>query len=186
MLELTAAYGDGWYPMMVTSAQEYASKLEYHPHLGSSSRARAEGHHPGSAPLRRGRPHQPEARALLRSKAIRAFGLAAPAELWARAGAAHPFGEQFRGYVDLIPERHDRAEIDEAISAVPPKLMEEGPLLWGMPEQVAGKLRAFGEAGLRHVVLAPVSGLVSRASMIYSLRAVLNYHPLPHGQPLMP
>ena len=28
MLKLTANYGDGWYPTMVGSPQEYASKLE--------------------------------------------------------------------------------------------------------------------------------------------------------------
>ena len=55
---------------------------------------------------------------------------------------------------------------------MPPELLEDGPLLWGTAEQVVGKLRAFGEAGLRHVVLAPVSGLVSRSAAIYSFRAI--------------
>ena len=49
--------------------------------------------------------------------------------------------------------------------------MTEGPLLWGTPEQVAAKLRAFGDAGVRHVVLAPVSGLVSRRAALYGLWA---------------
>ena len=53
-------------------------------------------------------------------------------------------------------------ELEEAIAAVPPGLVEEGPLMWGTPEQLASQLRGFGEVGLRHVVLAPVSGLVSR------------------------
>jgi phthiodiolone/phenolphthiodiolone dimycocerosates ketoreductase len=43
--------------------------------------------------------------------------------------------------------------------------------LWGTPEQVALKLRDFGDAGLRHVVLAPVSGLVSKKAALYGLRA---------------
>jgi phthiodiolone/phenolphthiodiolone dimycocerosates ketoreductase len=49
--------------------------------------------------------------------------------------------------------------------------LTEGPLAWGTPEQVADKLRAFGKVGLRHVVLAPVSGLVSRRAAIYGIRA---------------
>ena len=109
---------------------------------------------------------------MLETKAIRAFGLAAPAELWRKAGAEHPFGEHFRGYVDFLPERYDRRTIEEAIAAVPPGLVDEGPLLWGTPEQVADKLGAFGEVGLRHVVLAPVSGLVSRRAAIYGIRVM--------------
>ena len=101
----------------------------------------------------------------------RAFGLAAPAELWRKAGAEHPFGKDFCGYVDLVPERYDRATIEEAIAAVPPRLVDEGPLMWGTPEQIADELEAFGEAGMRHVVLAPVSGLVSRRAALYGMRA---------------
>ena len=43
--------------------------------------------------------------------------------------------------------------------------------MWGTPEQLAGQLRAFVEVGLRYVVLAPVSGLVSRKAAIYGIRA---------------
>ncbi len=108
---------------------------------------------------------------MLMTKAIRSLGLSAPAELWRKSGAEHPFGEHFRGYVDFVPERYDRGTLEEAIAAVPPGLVDEGPLMWGTPEQVASKLRSFGEAGLRHVVLAPVSGLVSKRAAIYGLRA---------------
>ena len=61
--------------------------------------------------------------------------------------------------------------MDEAIAAVPADMIAEGPLLWGSPQQVAAKLRAFGDAGLRHVVLAPVSGLVSKKAALYGLWA---------------
>jgi len=73
--------------------------------------------------------------------------------------------------VDFVPERYDRRTIEEAIAAVPPELANEGPLMWGTPEQVAGKLKAFGEVGLRHVDLAPVSGLVSKRAALYGIRA---------------
>lgn len=172
MLELTATYGDGWYPTMLTSPQEYAAKLEI---IRSTARAGGRDARAVTPALHRFlvvAPTEREVRALLGHKAIRFFALAAPAELWRRVGARHPFGEPFRGYVDLVPERYDRPMLEDAIAAVPPELVAEGPLLWGTPEQVAGKLRAFEEAGLRHVVLAPVSGLVSRSAAIYSLRAI--------------
>src|SRR3712207_9372296 len=89
---------------------------------------------------------------LFRSKAVRYGALLAPADLWRKAGSEHPFGEGFRGYFDVVPEGYDRKTLDEALAAVPTEMIGYG-LLWGTPEQVASKLRRFGEVGLRHVVL---------------------------------
>ncbi len=171
MLGLTGRYGDGWYPTAVVSPSEYADKL-------ATVRAAAAdaGRDPASITpaLHRftviGATEQ-EARAMLETKAIRLLGLGAPADLWRQAGAVHPLGEHFNALVDFVPDRHDRRMIEEAIAAVPDAVMTEGPLLWGTPEQVVAKLQAFGDAGLRHVVLAPVSGLVSKHAALYGLWA---------------
>ena len=108
---------------------------------------------------------------MLETKVIRALGLMAPADLWRQAGAVHPFGEHFNALVDFVPDHYNRQTMDAAIAAVPAALMAEGPLLWGTPKQVVAKLRAFGDSGLRHVVLAPVSGLVSKHAALYGLWA---------------
>ncbi len=172
MLELTGRCGDGWYPTAVVSPQEYAAKL-----ATVRGAALEAGRNPAAITpaLHRftviGATEQ-EARAMLETRAIRALGLMAPAELWRHAGAVHPFGEHFNALVDFVPDHYTRQAVDEAIAAVPTALMTEGPLLWGTPNQVVAKLRAFGDSGLRHVVLAPVSGLVSRRATLYGLRAV--------------
>jgi phthiodiolone/phenolphthiodiolone dimycocerosates ketoreductase len=171
MLGLTGIYADGWYPTMVVSPEEYAAKLQ-----AVRDAAKQAGRDPQEITPALHRfivvgPTEQETRAMLQTRVIRALGLATPAELWRKAGSEHPFGEDFRGYVDFLPERYDRKMIEEAIAAVPPGLVEESPLLWGTPEQVASKLRAFGEGGLRHVVLAPISGLVSKRAAIYGIWA---------------
>lgn len=171
MLELTATYGDGWYPTMLGSPHEYAAKLETIRASALEAGRDPEAITPALHRFVVVGPTEQETRAMLETKAIRAFGLAAPAELWRKVGAEHPFGEHFRGYVDFVPGRYDRRTIEEAIAAVPPGLVEEGPLMWGTPEQLAGTLGAFGEVGLRHVVLAPVSGLISKRAAIYGIRA---------------
>jgi len=45
-------------------------------------------------------------------------------------------------------------------------------LRWGTPEQVADRLRAYGEAGLRHVVIELASALSSRWAAFYGLLAM--------------
>jgi phthiodiolone/phenolphthiodiolone dimycocerosates ketoreductase len=116
-------------------------------------------------------PTEQEARAMLDTKLVRFFGLLLPPEAWQQAGSEHPFGDDFRGFVDFVPERYDRKTLEDAISVVPTELAVEGPLAWGTPEQVAGRLRAFGEAGLRHVVLVLISPAISKRAAIYGLRA---------------
>lgn len=171
MLQLTGRYGDGWYPTTVVSPREYATKL-----AAVHAAASEAGRDPAviTPALHRftviARTEQ-EARAMLATKAIRSLGLMAPADVWRQAGAVHPFGEHFNALVDFVPDRYDRRTLDEAIAAVPAALMAEGPLLWGTPKQVVAKLRAFGNSGLRHVVLAPVSGLVSKNAALYGLWA---------------
>ena len=171
MLQLTGRYGDGWYPTTVVSPQEYAVKLATVRAAAAEAGRNAASITPALHRFMVVGSSEQEARAMLNTKVIRALGLMAPAELWRQAGVAHPFGEHFNALVDFVPDHYDRKTMDEAIAAVPAVLMTEGPLLWGSPQQVAAKLRAFGDAGLRHVVLAPVSGLVSQRAALYGLWA---------------
>ncbi len=171
MLALTGRYGDGWYPTAVVSPGEYADKL-------ATVRAAASeaGRNPASITPALHRfavlaPTEGEARDMLKTKVIRALGLMAPSDRWRQAGAVHPFGEHFNPLVDFVPGNYDRATMDAAIAAVPDDLVTEGTLLWGTPDQVVARLRAFGDAGMRHVVLAPVSGLVSKRAALYGLWA---------------
>jgi phthiodiolone/phenolphthiodiolone dimycocerosates ketoreductase len=172
MLRLTGAYGDGWYPTVVASPEEYATKLGV-----VRAAARAAGRDPDALVPALHQyilvaPSEREARAMLDTPLARyAALLAASADEWRRVGVAHPFGERFRGYVDVVPERYDRLTLERAMAAVPSELIGYG-LLWGTPEHVAGQLRAWGEAGLRHVVLDVASALLSRRAAIYGLVAV--------------
>src|SRR5215217_9638565 len=145
MLRLTGVYGDGWYPTMVAATMEYASKLEIIRASAREAGRDPEAIVPALHPFVVVGPTEKETRAMLETKAIRAFGLATPAELWRRVGAEYPFGEDFRGYVDFVPERYDRKTIEEAIAAVPRGLVYESPLLWRTPR--AGGQQAQGVWG---------------------------------------
>jgi phthiodiolone/phenolphthiodiolone dimycocerosates ketoreductase len=171
MLRLTGKYGDGWYPAALISPDEYAAKLRI-----VQATAQETGRDPAEITPALHQfivvaPTEQEAWAMLDTKAMRYVALLAPADLFRKIGLEHPFGERFRGYVDFVPEQYDRKTLDEALAAVPPEAIAKG-LVWGTPEQVASKLRAFGDVGLRHVVLELASALISRRAAIYGLRAI--------------
>jgi phthiodiolone/phenolphthiodiolone dimycocerosates ketoreductase len=171
MLALTGRYGDGWYPTAVASPREYAEKLATVRAAAAEAGRSAASITPALHRFAVIGSSEREARAMLSTRVIRSLGLMASPELWRQAGTVHPFGADFNALVDFVPDRYDRKTMEAAIDAVPDAVMTQGPLMWGSPQQIAAKLRAFGEAGLQHVVLAPVSGLVSKRAALYGLWA---------------
>ena len=188
MLRMTGQLGDGWFPTMVPSPQEYRAKLNI-----VRGAAKEAGRDPAAitpalhqfvvvAPSKR------EARAMLRSKLARFAALVGtPASEWRRVSSIergttgelmkhvkqveHPFGEQYRGYIDFVPEQYDRRTLDEAIAALPPQLIGRG-IIVGTPQEVLAELRAFGAAGVRYVVISLASALFSRRAAIYGQLAL--------------
>ncbi len=171
MLRLTGQYGDGWYPTAIGSPEEYAAKLQLIRDAAQEAGRDPQAITPALIQFLVVAPTEREAREMLDTKFGRVFALQIAAAAWRKVGAQHPFGEHFRGYVDWVPEQYERKTLEEALAAVPPELIGYG-LLWGTPEQIAGKLRAFGEVGVRHVGLFPISMIVSRRTAIYGLWAI--------------
>jgi phthiodiolone/phenolphthiodiolone dimycocerosates ketoreductase len=171
MLRLTGQYGDGWYPIGFFSPEEYAAKLAV---IQTTAREAGRDPHaitPSLQPYILVAPSEPEARAMANAPVIRFLGLLVPAERWHLLGVTHPFGEEFRGYVDFLPERHTREELEAAMVVVPPELVDVGGVICGTPAQVIRRLRAYGEAGMRHVIPQLISVAVSRRVALYRLSA---------------
>lgn len=171
MLRLTGQYGDGWYPPAIASPQEYAAKLKIIRDAAQRAGRDPEAITPALFQFLVVAPTEQEVQEMLDTKFGRLAGLLAPSNEWRKVGAQPPFGDHFRGYVDWVPEKYERKTLEEALSAVPSELIGSG-ILWGTPEQVADKLRAFGEVGVRHVVLLPISVIVSKRATIYGLWAI--------------
>jgi phthiodiolone/phenolphthiodiolone dimycocerosates ketoreductase len=172
MLELTGKYADGWYPWETVTPQEYERRLAV-----VRTAARAAGRDPDAiVPAQMismlTAPTEAGIRRLLRAPAVRYLGLLAPATVWARCDAKHPLGEDYRGLVDLMPHQLTRAEAEKAIAQVPDKVLHEW-LVVGTPRQILARLRAFSDAGLRHAVIFPTSGLVSNADAAFGYGVVL-------------
>lgn len=171
MLRLTGQYADGWYPPMLASPEEYAAKLAVIRKAAQEAGRDPQAITPALFQFLVVAPSEREVQEMLDTKLGRIFALQVASSEWRKLGAQHPFGEDFRGYVDWVAERYDRQTLQEALASVPPALIGTG-LLWGTPEQVAGKLRAFGEVGVRHVSLYPLSMVLSRRATVYGLWAV--------------
>ena len=108
---------------------------------------------------------------MLKTPTVKFFGLLAPAEVWRQQGFTHPFGEDFRGNIDFLPEEHTREFLLSAIEQVPPQMANAGALV-GTPQEIAEQLKPYVAAGMRHVVPQAMSAAISRKHALYSLRAL--------------
>ncbi|HEX5165427.1 MAG TPA: LLM class flavin-dependent oxidoreductase, partial [Thermomicrobiales bacterium] len=171
MLRLAGQYGDGWYPTALATPADYAAGLE---------KVHAAAVNAGRDPARIlpafqahvvVAPSMDEARRLFDSKPMRMIAILAPAAIWRQFGQQHPFGDDFRGMTDFIPSRYSAQELNDALAAVPIEVAQEA-MIWGTPERVTERLRDFGAAGLRYVVIEVVSAAVSPKAAGYSLVAL--------------
>lgn len=166
MLRMTGQYGDGWYPFLLASPEDYAARLEVIRGAAREAGRDPDAITPALHPLVVVAPTEDEARAMLDSKWVRFWALILPDVVWQAFGLEHPLQDPVRGYMDFLPETYTRDQIDAAIDAVPPGMMEG--LYWGTPEQVIAKLRAYAEAGMRHVVPIVISPAISPEAATYS------------------
>lgn len=158
-LRLAGRYGDGWLPTHQMEPDEYAD------HLGRIRSAAADAGRPfdsftPSYELRvlLAGSHE-EAHGLLDSPALRLGALIIPAEVWAKAGATHPFGDDYRGVVDWIPSRVRPEEILKLMDEVPFEVIHQA-IDHGTWREMVGRVLSYRAAGLRHVVVAGVTPLV--------------------------
>lgn len=171
MLELTGRYGDGWLPYVVPSPEDYAEKLGAVHHAARHAGRRPEDITASlSCILLLGR-DAGQVRALLRSPMARYLALLTPAPLWRSVGAEHPLGPRHRGFVDMMPERLDIAEVRAAMASVPEEVVGLAAMV-GTPDQIVDRIHTLAEAGLRHFSPQVLSGAIDRRNAPFDVRAM--------------
>jgi phthiodiolone/phenolphthiodiolone dimycocerosates ketoreductase len=170
-LRLAGRYGDGWLPTHKMEPEEYAR------HLGTiRGAAREAGRSMQSFTpsyemnVLLADTHE-RAHAQLDSNAVRLGALVMPGELWRRAGARHPFGEDFRGVADYVPSRLDSAAVRSAMAAVPFEVLHMA-FDHGTSEQLVARGQSYRAVGLRHLLVRNVTALIDPRLTIPSFRAL--------------
>ena len=158
MLEITGRYGDGWYPSYPMTPEEYGEKLKV-------VRAAAEkaGRDPNAIVASYqlyaiiGEDHETTHEMMSRPLAA-AMAVIATSELWERAGKKHPFGTDFQGLRDYVPEWLREGELQEAMDSYEIDVLHD-TVAHGTAQEVIDRVEPYIEAGLQHVVLSNVGVL---------------------------
>jgi phthiodiolone/phenolphthiodiolone dimycocerosates ketoreductase len=162
MIRAAGRYADGWFPG-TTRASEYGQQLN-----DLRTAASDAGRDPmaitpaGIRFVLTGR-SQGEIDEIVDSELVRLFTLNSPATDWARHGAEHPMGPDFKGVQDLVPQLIDEQTALSFVSKVPRELVKE-LFVVGMPDDIVDQLAEFRDAGLRCLVVGNMGALHPKLS----------------------
>jgi phthiodiolone/phenolphthiodiolone dimycocerosates ketoreductase len=156
MLRATGRYADGWFPVLHFQPAEYAAALEVVRTAASDAGRDPFVDHPGQYVFVVTGRSRDEVDDTLGSALIRASALNLPASEWVRHGGRHPFGDDFLGMQDIIPQTLDEATVLAATKDIPDSLIKES-FLTGTPEEVVDQAATLRDSGLRYAVLCNLS-----------------------------
>jgi phthiodiolone/phenolphthiodiolone dimycocerosates ketoreductase len=172
MLRATGRYADGWFPAALFQPEEYAAALDVVRNAASDAGRDPMSIIPASfvfVVTGRSRNEVDEA---LGSQLIRAFALSIPAAEWTRHGGRHPFGDDFMGMQDIIPQTLDEETVLAATKDIPESLLKES-FLTGTPDDVVDQAAKLRDGGLRYAVLANLS--FAQANMKRTMAATVPF-----------
>ena len=161
MLEITGKYADGWYPSYPMGADEYSEKLKL---------VRAAADKAGRDPASIEAAYQmytvvaddhEAAHRILSSPLAGAMALVATSSQWEKAGREHPFGSNFEGLRDYVPEWYSKEELQKAVAQFDVDVIHD-TVLHGTSDEVLSMIEPYVDAGLEHAVfanLAPLAGI---------------------------
>jgi phthiodiolone/phenolphthiodiolone dimycocerosates ketoreductase len=161
MLGITGRFADGWYPTQKMTADEYGAKLTVIRDAARAAGRTFERFEPAlqiQVALGAGRRQVLEK--LVTVKPASAMTLLMPGAVWKKHGLAHPLGEQFEGFADIIPNEVPRDAFAAAERQVTPELLGDG-ISAGTVDEVVAEIRPLLAAGLKHVVMWNVGPLAS-------------------------
>ncbi|MBI4514947.1 MAG: LLM class flavin-dependent oxidoreductase [Deltaproteobacteria bacterium] len=154
MLSLTGRFADGWLPGQKVTGDEYAKRLTVIRAAAARAGRNLESFtatHTMMVALGDSRERVLE-RALA-SRVCASLALGAPAVVWRAHGLSHPLGEEHGGFLDLVPSRITREQVDRAAATMTPQLLQT--LLYaGSAQEICDEVAPLAEAGCTHFILA--------------------------------
>jgi phthiodiolone/phenolphthiodiolone dimycocerosates ketoreductase len=162
MLQITGRFADGWWPAGAWTPEDYAAKL-------ATIREAAEraGRDPGRivpAFVQMGliAEDDGELAEIVSAPLVKALTLQFAAADLRKFGHEHPMGPEWRGYQDIDPGVLTRERVLRLIEQVTPEMILD-MIPHGTPAQVARRVKAYVDAGLRVPKILDYGGMAGLA-----------------------
>ncbi len=165
MLRMCGRWADGWVPGQKIGGEEYAERLgmirQGADTVGRSMTDFVAGQ---TLMLAFGESRQWVLDKALTNKYVAYMALGLPPQLWSECGAVHPLGEDFGGFLEIVPSRIGPDVIDAALGQINAELL--GRLFYmGSVDDILEEAAPLAEAGCRHFIIANMGGAFTGAGL---------------------
>lgn len=158
MLRLTGRFGDGWLPGQKVGGDVYAERLGIIRGAAEAAGRSFDGFVPGQTLLVAfGKSRDAVAEIAVKNPYVAYMAMGLPPETWTACGVEHPMGDEFGGFLDIVPSEVTPEQIDRALAFVNRELLEQ-LFYMGSPEEIAADARELAAAGCRHFIVANMGG----------------------------
>ncbi len=153
MLGLTGRFADGWYPTQKMTADDYRSKLAMiHAAAAEAGRPIDKFEPAMQVQVAIGPGRRKMLEQFTKVKPAAAMALLIPGPVWKKHNLAHPLGESFEGFPDIIPNEVPPSALADAERLVTPELLNEG-VCAGTVDEIVDEVKPLVAAGMRHLVM---------------------------------
>ncbi len=161
MLRMCGRYADGWLPGQKISGEEYAGRLAIIGKAAAEAGRSMDDFVAGQTLLLAfGRDRQAVLDKALGNPYVAYMACGLPPAAWSAAGLEHPMGPDFEGFLDIVPSRVSREQIDTALSRMTAELLDS-LFFMGSVDDIAEQAEPLARAGCRHFIVANMGGAFS-------------------------
>ena len=179
MLRMCGRYADGWLPGQKIDREEYGRRLEVIRESASAAGRSLERFTAAQTLLVAfDKSRDAVLEKALRNKYCAYMAMGLPPEIWRECGVEHPMGDDFQGFLDIVPSRVTPEDVDRALAGLKPELLDR-LFFMGRPEQILEEAAPLASAGCSHFIVANmgaaftgngISDIVAMARLMRSLR----------------
>lgn len=158
MLRLTAQYGDGWIPAWWLSPEQYGEKLSIiSEHANSFGRPVPEASYLAFVLFCES---MDKAEEMFEKEPLgKLFGLFAMGNIWEDYGLEHPLGNDSKGFIDVIIHDLNADDLRDLAPSIPFEMVKK-VIFVGNSEELGQQFEGYAKAGLEHLVIGNLTGVV--------------------------
>jgi len=165
MLRMCGRYGDGWLPGQKVDGDEYAARLAIIAEAaGKAGRSMADFVPGQTLMLAFGSSRREVIDLALGNKYCAYMACGLPPDVWRECGTSHPLGDDFGGFLEIVPSRVDPPMIERAQALLNEKVLDK--LFYvGTPDDILEQAAPLASAGCRHFILANMGASFTGAGL---------------------
>lgn len=165
MLRMCGRYGNGWLPGQKVDGAEYASRLSVIAEAAAKAGRSMRDFIPGQTLMLAFGSNRREVLDLaLRNKYCAYMACGLPPEVWRECGTSHPLGEEFGGFLEIVPSRIDPPMIERAQALLNERVLDK-LFYMGTPADILEQAAPLAAAGCRHFILANMGASFTGAGL---------------------